>query len=124
MASGAGISGVVEQTPDRGQPDAPHFQTPMSAPRAWQTGSRAFAIALWVALLLHVPLVPTRLFAWMRLALATSEVELTDLDGEVIVPIDFDLEPAAPAAAPPPPAAPEPPPAAAPVAAEAPAPSP
>jgi hypothetical protein len=80
--------------------------------------SRVFVIFLWFAALLHAPLIPTRLFDWLRLALNAGQVEMEELEGETIIPIDFDLMPEAPAAA----APPEPTPAPAPVAAATPAP--
>jgi hypothetical protein len=72
---------------------------------------RALLVFLCLAALLHAPLVPTRLFDWLRLALSARDVELVDQPGETIIPIDFDLVPDAPAAPPAPP--PEPAPAAA-----------
>ena len=52
---------------------------------------RAFRIALIVAFLLHLPFVPTRLFLWMSILWNSGPIELADMDGEVIVPIDFDI---------------------------------
>ncbi|MRG90577.1 hypothetical protein [Polyangium spumosum] len=49
-------------------------------------------VALTVALLLHVPLLPTRLFAWLSL-LFGEEMSMVDMDGEVVIPIDLDLVP-------------------------------
>ncbi|WP_159397165.1 hypothetical protein [Sorangium cellulosum] len=52
---------------------------------------RALATALAVALLLHLPLLPTPLFAWLE-AMFALQGELADYDaGETIVPIDLDL---------------------------------
>ncbi|MBK9263597.1 MAG: hypothetical protein IPM54_27800 [Polyangiaceae bacterium] len=44
-----------------------------------------------VALLVHLPFVPTRLFLWMSILWNSGPIELNDMDGEVIIPIDFDL---------------------------------
>ncbi|AUX32440.1 MULTISPECIES: hypothetical protein [Sorangium] len=64
---------------------------------------RALATAAAVALLLHLPLLPTPLFSWLE-AMFALRGELTDYDaGETIVPIDLDLladDPSAVAAAP------------------------
>ncbi|AUX22770.1 hypothetical protein SOCEGT47_032800 [Sorangium cellulosum] len=64
---------------------------------------RALATALAVAVLLHLPLLPTPLFAWLD-AMFSLRGELADYDaGETIVPIDLDLladDPSAVAAAP------------------------
>lgn len=63
---------------------------------------RTLGVALIVAILLHLPFVPTRFFTWMSLLWNSGPIELNDMDGEVVVPLDFDLvseptEPAAPA---------------------------
>lgn len=63
---------------------------------------KALRVALLVAILLHLPFVPTRFFTWMSLLWNSGPIELNDMDGEVVVPLDFDLvseptEPAAPA---------------------------
>ncbi|WP_437971601.1 hypothetical protein WMF04_20840 [Sorangium sp. So ce260] len=67
------------------------------------TSRRALATAAAVALLLHLPLLPTPLFSWLE-AMFALRGELTDYDaGETIVPIDLDLladDPSAVAAAP------------------------
>lgn len=39
-----------------------------------------------------MPLVPSRLFDWLRFALEARHIELVDLDGEAIIPIDLDLD--------------------------------
>jgi len=67
--------------------------------------NRPFVLALTVALLLHLPLVPTRFFEWARLALFGSVADYDDADAGAIIPIDLDLQ-----AEPVPTAAPEPPP--------------
>lgn len=74
-------------------------------------GRRALVIFLCVAVLLHAPLVPTRLFDWLRVMLHAGDMEMVDQPGETIVPIDFDLVPDAPAAPAPPPEPAAPPPA-------------
>lgn len=60
---------------------------------------RALRVAFVVAFLLHLPFVPTRLFTWLSLLWNSGPIELNDMDGEVVVPLDFDLvsEPEAPA---------------------------
>lgn len=61
-------------------------------------------------MLLHVPLVPSRLLAWLQLYMMLgSSDDAGETDGEVIIPIDFDLaDDAPPAPAEPPPPAPPP----------------
>jgi len=63
---------------------------------------RAFRITLIVAFLLHLPFVPTRLFTWLSILWNSGPIELNDMDGEVIIPIDFDIvsDPTNPAPAP------------------------
>ncbi|HRI71716.1 MAG TPA: hypothetical protein PK156_46105 [Polyangium sp.] len=63
---------------------------------------RAFRLTLIVAFLLHLPFVPTRLFAWMSILWNTGPTEIDDKDDELIIPIDFDIvsEPTNPAPAP------------------------
>ena len=92
---------------------------------------RAFRRAIVIAALLHAPLIPSRLFDWIRVALFHDIGDYDDADAGTIIPIDMDLltrEPAAepPAPAPPPPAPPPPAggPAAEPAAPPAPAPAP
>ena len=75
---------------------------------------RAFVLALSVALLLHLPLLPLRVFDLMRIALFGSAADYDDKDAEAIVPIDLDIlakdlvpDPP-PTPAPPPPAPPTP----------------
>jgi hypothetical protein len=46
---------------------------------------------LIVAFLLHLPLIPTRLFLWMSILWNSNPAEVEDVDAEVIIPIDFDL---------------------------------
>ncbi len=72
--------------------------------------NRPFALALTVALLLHAPLVPSRFFEWVRLALGGSVADYDDADASAIIPIDLDLqgEPVAAPAPEPPPEAPKP----------------
>ena len=68
-------------------------------------------LALSVALLLHAPLVPLRLFELVRVALFGNATDYDDRDAQAIIPIDLDLlakdlvadpPPTAPAPAPPP----------------------
>ncbi len=55
---------------------------------------RAFTIAMIVALALHLPFIPSRLFLWLSIWWqADTTEEPNETDGEVIIPIDFDLEP-------------------------------
>jgi len=87
-------------TRSRGPSDTPVFHA-----RGVRTGTqRAFAIALWIAALVHLPLLPSRMFDWMRVMLGARDAQLAEMDGEAIIPIDFDLEPSAPPAPPAPPA--------------------
>jgi hypothetical protein len=65
-----------------------------------------------VALILHAPLVPTRIAAWLQAALGGAAHDYND-DAGALVPIDLDLlgkDPAADPARPPDPAPPAPPP--------------
>lgn len=69
---------------------------------------RAFVRAIFVALLIHLPLAPTRLMDWLRVAFLHGG-DYDDADAAAIVPIDLDLlarepapEPVAPAPSPPP----------------------
>ncbi|WP_437737822.1 hypothetical protein [Sorangium sp. So ce1335] len=75
----------------------------MILPLVRAASKRALATAAAVALLLHLPLLPTPLFSWLE-AMFALQGELTDYDaGETIVPIDLDLladDPSAVAAAP------------------------
>jgi hypothetical protein len=79
-------------------------------------GRRAFRVALAVALLLHVPLLPTYLGAWLRLLVQPEEaLSILPRETRIIVPVELDADlvadrPAAPAAPPPamPPAPEEP----------------
>lgn len=57
--------------------------------------------------MVHLPLLPSRILPWLSDLLRAREVELLDVDGEAIIPIDLDLSPPEPPA---PPAPPEPPP--------------
>lgn len=52
--------------------------------------SRAFALCLGLALLLHAPFIPNNLLAWV--GLLDTRVEFGDLDGEAVIPIDLELE--------------------------------
>src|SRR4051812_32554069 len=52
---------------------------------------RAFRITLLVAFLLHLPFVPTRLFTWLSIFWNAGPIELNDIDGEVVIPLDFDI---------------------------------
>jgi hypothetical protein len=67
-------------------------------------GKRAFRIAMTIALLLHLPFVPLRIFDWLNLLLNRPKVELSDMDGDIVVPIDLELDPSTGAPPPPPPA--------------------
>jgi hypothetical protein len=81
-------------------------------PARGKWADRAFRRALTIAMLLHLPLVPTRIFDWVRLAFSHAG-DYDDADAQAIVPIDLDLlakDPVAePAPAAPPPPAPAPP---------------
>lgn len=52
---------------------------------------RAFRITLIVAFLLHLPFIPTRLFTWLSILWNAGPIELNDMDGETIIPLDFDI---------------------------------
>lgn len=52
---------------------------------------RAFRITLIVAFLLHLPFIPTRLFTWLSIFWNATSEEVPEEDGEVIIPIDFDI---------------------------------
>ena len=69
----------------------------------------AFVRALVIALVLHVPFFPSRLFDVLRLALFGGFTDYDDPDAQAIVPIELDLIPGEPPA-PPPPVDPPPPP--------------
>jgi hypothetical protein len=78
---------------------------------------RAFAIAVTVAFILHLPLVPSKLNEWLRLVLQGQAADYDDPNAKAIVPIDLDLlneepSPTAAGTPPPPPPAGESPPAA------------
>jgi hypothetical protein len=70
---------------------------------------RAFARALAIALFLHVPLVPSRVFDWVRFAFSHDVGDYDAADASAVVPIDLDLLAREPVAEPPAPAAPPPP---------------
>jgi hypothetical protein len=52
-----------------------------------------------VATLLHLPLVPVRFFDWLTLIFGAKQMEIADMDGEIVIPIDLDLIPGEPAKA-------------------------
>ena len=60
---------------------------------------RRFVAALWVALLLHLPLLPNNIAGWLRFLLEPRDQEIEEVDGEAIIPIDFDFGPDGPAPA-------------------------
>jgi hypothetical protein len=76
---------------------------------------RAFAIAVAVAFVLHLPFLPSNLGAWMERMLHGNAADYDDRDASAIIPIDLDLmndepSPTAAGTAPPPaPEAPKPP---------------
>ncbi|EYF01618.1 hypothetical protein [Chondromyces apiculatus] len=134
---------MAEPTQQRGSDDAlpgtPQGVSPSSAslplqfPGVRAASHRALRAALLVAFLVHIPLVPSPLAAWISMLLSLGEGEVTDYDDEpTIIPLDLDLlasdptaanqAPSADPAATAPPAPPDPPPAPAP-AAPTPAPS-
>jgi len=79
---------VEERRQPRGSRDTPQVAR-FDFVRA--PGQRAFRITLLVAFLLHLPFVPTRLFTWLSILWNSGPIELNDIDGEVVIPIDFDL---------------------------------
>jgi hypothetical protein len=75
---------------------------------------RAFAIAVTVAFILHLPFLPTNLGEWMQRMMQGSAADYDDHDASAIIPIDLDLmndepSPSAESTAPPPPPTPPPP---------------
>lgn len=70
---------------------------------------RAFRVALVVALLLHLPFLPLRVFDWARIALFGDPADYDDPDAGAIIPIDLDLQVRDLVAESPPPAPPPPP---------------
>ena len=79
---------VEERRQPRGSRDTPEVAR-FDFVRA--PAQRAFRITLIVAFLLHLPFVPTRLFTWLSIFWNSGPIEMNDIDGEVIIPIDFDL---------------------------------
>lgn len=79
---------VEERRQPRGSRDTPEVAQ-FDFVRA--PAQRAFRITLLVAFLLHLPFVPTRLFAWLSVLWNSGPIELNDIDGEVVIPIDFDI---------------------------------
>ncbi|MGK3983206.1 hypothetical protein WME99_09215 [Sorangium sp. So ce136] len=98
---------MAERTPGRGSNNTTSARRAgrgaAVAPFIRAASRRALATAAAVALLLHLPLLPTPLFSWLE-AMFSLRGELADYDaGETIVPIDLDLladDPSAVAAAP------------------------
>ncbi|MGK3963297.1 hypothetical protein WMF38_03805 [Sorangium sp. So ce118] len=98
---------MAERTPGRGSNNTTASRRAgrgaAVAPFIRAASRRALATAAAVALLLHLPLLPTPLFSWLE-AMFSLRGELADYDaGETIVPIDLDLladDPSAVAAAP------------------------
>ena len=95
---------MARATRPRGSSDTVAWLAAARRPRL----ERAFQRALAIALVLHLPFVPTRLFDWMHLSLGDYD----DKDAQAIIPVEFDLardpEPEAPPTAPPPAAPPSP----------------
>jgi hypothetical protein len=52
---------------------------------------RAFAIAVTVAFILHLPFLPSNLGAWLQRVLQGSATDYDDRDASAIIPIDLDL---------------------------------
>ena len=77
--------------------------TPKAAPpsppkRRARFPRRAFAIALTVAALLHLPFLPTQIGAWLERALGLGFQDYDEADAQAIIPIDLDLEESSPTA--------------------------
>lgn len=105
----------MDGTRARGRSDT--TATPASPKKARRSlPRRAFAIAVTVAFVLHLPLVPSKLNEWLQLLLQGQAADYDDRDAKAIIPIDLDLlneEPSPTAVgAPPSPPAGDPPPAA------------
>lgn len=93
----ATVAPVGRGTHPRGEKDA----TAKSPPSLVRTAApRAFVVTMLIAALVHAPLVPTRIFDWLSLLLGAQDVEIADMDGEVVIPIDLDLVPGQTAPAP------------------------
>ncbi|APR77334.1 Hypothetical protein A7982_02681 [Minicystis rosea] len=69
--------------------------------------NHAFVRAIAVAALLHLPLFPSRVFDWVRLAFSKPG-DYDDADAQAVVPVDLDLLSTEPVAEPPAPAPPAP----------------
>lgn len=72
--------------------------------------ARALVVALWLALALHALFLLSRLLPFVSAVFEANDVEMLDMDGEALIPIDLDLTPPAPEAPPEAPPAPPPPP--------------
>jgi hypothetical protein len=79
---------VAVATQVRGQGDT---RPPRAATKGRIAPERPFALALIVALLLHTPLFPTGIGAWIRLLLGGTSRDYDDADASAIIPIDLDL---------------------------------
>ena len=50
-------------------------------------------MTIFIALLLHTPLVPTKIFDWLSILFGIQSMEIEEMDGEVLIPLDLDLDP-------------------------------
>lgn len=64
---------------------------PAASPSRWGRWDRAFRRALFVAFLLHLPLIPSRLFDWARILFLSPPADYDDADASAVIPIDLDL---------------------------------
>lgn len=100
---------MSKATRTRGKGDTPAALFPTRSPSL-----RALLFALGIALVLHAPLIPSRLFLWLQLYMMMQGGDAEELEGEVVLPMDLDLMDdatgmtAAPAPPPPPAEAPDP----------------
>lgn len=88
---------MAEGTPGRGSINttAPPRREPRALgvlPFVRAASRRALPLAIAIAMLLHLPFLPTPLLAWISAALSLGGAELSDYDaGETIIPIDLDI---------------------------------
>lgn len=87
---------MADGTQTRSQNDTLGLEPPGRGVRLRAATRRAFSWALLIALLLHLPFVPSHLGEWLRHALLGEVGDYDDPDAQAIIPIDLDLLAAAP----------------------------